>query len=172
MLSAQRAAAREFLAATLANGAVPALQVVAHAQAAGIAERTLQRARKDIGVQAVKAAFGGAWIWRFAPKEASPTKTAPATPASVEANGHRGHLTEGQITRVWHHPAALAAIEAYWQRVCPAVPPCLAWTFAREAGARYPGNLADQACWCLTAAIREAVGADAATVATNGTHGA
>ena len=64
--------AKEFIADFLANGETPAKEVLAAASAHGIAEKTLRRAAKDLGVDVAqvgtkgKSGTGG-WIWRLAP---------------------------------------------------------------------------------------------------------
>ena len=55
--------AREFLAALLADGPIPAGQVKGEARAAGIAERTLKRAKAALKVEARKAGMRGGWEW-------------------------------------------------------------------------------------------------------------
>ncbi len=158
MLNGRRAVAHAFLERTLASGPLPALQVEAAARAVGISERTLRRARKDIDVHAFKAAFGGAWLWMLSPKEAKGPKAATADLPSNGTNGHGRPTTQVGLTTLWHHPAALAAVEGYWRGVSPDLPVCLMWTFARDAEQRYPEDLPEQACWCIEQAIKEAFG--------------
>lgn len=55
--------AREFLRSELAAGPMPANQVQAGARANAISEKTLNRAKKDLGVVARKGAFAGGWNW-------------------------------------------------------------------------------------------------------------
>jgi putative DNA primase/helicase len=61
------AEARAFLEDTLAAGPVAALEVLAAAKAAGIAERTLRRAKSRDGITARKVEAGGGpvWVWRL-----------------------------------------------------------------------------------------------------------
>ncbi len=157
MRNGRRKLAREFLENALASGPVPAVQIEAAALAAGISARTLRRARQEIGVQAVKAAFGGAWVWRLGPKEANPVKTANPDMAGNGRNGTGAGLRAPDgLTSLWRRPAHLAAVEAYWRAVSPELPPCLMWTFAREAESRYPESVSEQARWCIEQAIRAA----------------
>jgi hypothetical protein len=53
--------ARAFLAAALAAGPLPAREVLAAAEQAGVAERTLRRAKRELGVEARKTSAG--WCW-------------------------------------------------------------------------------------------------------------
>lgn len=57
--------AKDFLRDLLSDGPVEAKQVKAEARDAGIAERTLARAKQLLAVQAVKSGFGdtGRWVW-------------------------------------------------------------------------------------------------------------
>jgi hypothetical protein len=57
-----RADAIEYLRDKLSAGPVPVKDVDEHARALGIAPRTLGRARKAMGVRAVKDGFGGGWL--------------------------------------------------------------------------------------------------------------
>lgn len=63
-----RQAAADWLRNVLANGPVEAREVLDHAKADLISERTLRRAKTDIGVIAEKAsgAEHGSWLWRLA----------------------------------------------------------------------------------------------------------
>jgi putative DNA primase/helicase len=56
-----RTEAEEYLRDKLSAGRVPVEDVNEHASALGIAPRTLARARKALGVRAVKDGFGGGW---------------------------------------------------------------------------------------------------------------
>jgi hypothetical protein len=55
--------AREFLKELLANGPVDAAEGGKAAKANSISERTLARARKQLGVKATKGGFGEGWTW-------------------------------------------------------------------------------------------------------------
>jgi hypothetical protein len=54
-------AAMSFLREELKNGALPSTQVIRDANAAGISERTLKRAKQSLGVRSVK--ISGGWLW-------------------------------------------------------------------------------------------------------------
>jgi hypothetical protein len=55
--------AKAFLETQLADGAQLGAEVEAAARKQGIAERTLRRAKKELGVKAAKDDFKGPWIW-------------------------------------------------------------------------------------------------------------
>jgi hypothetical protein len=55
--------AKEFLRETLSNGQVPAKKVQRLAEKAGIADKTLQRARKALRIQSNKGGFQESWVW-------------------------------------------------------------------------------------------------------------
>ena len=66
--SRSRGKATTFLRQLLADGAKPVLDIQDAATANGFAWRTIERAKKDLGVEAVKTDFGsrGGWNWRIA----------------------------------------------------------------------------------------------------------
>jgi putative DNA primase/helicase len=55
--------AKEFLRDLLANGRIDAKDGEEAAEANGIAERTLKRAKKELGVKSEKNGFDGGWTW-------------------------------------------------------------------------------------------------------------
>ena len=57
--------AKAFLKEELANGAVSSKELFEHAKEAGIAEKTLRRAARQIGVLIRKEGFEGGWTWSF-----------------------------------------------------------------------------------------------------------
>ena len=61
----QRREAEEFLQGYLEAKPMPADQVKEAAEANGITERTLRRAREGLGIVVEKAAFEGGWQWRL-----------------------------------------------------------------------------------------------------------
>jgi putative DNA primase/helicase len=61
--SAKGGEARGFLLAALAGGPRLAAEVKTEAEAVGITEETLKRARKRVGVVAEKVGYQGAWVW-------------------------------------------------------------------------------------------------------------
>ena len=66
----KRDAAAEFLEGLLADGPMPASEVKEEAEAEGISERTLKRAKQELGVEAVREGRSGEiggdlWCWRL-----------------------------------------------------------------------------------------------------------
>lgn len=55
--------AKGFLAAALTAGPVPSAQIIIQAGAAGIPERSIQRAAEKLGVLRTKAGFKEGWKW-------------------------------------------------------------------------------------------------------------
>ncbi|MGD0266199.1 MAG: AAA family ATPase [Candidatus Methylomirabilota bacterium] len=85
----EREEAKEFLTELLAARPVPSEDVKRQARAAGIAERTLFRAKRDLGVKADKEGFRGGWVWSLSPKAAK-----DATTACTGNAGNVGNLRE------------------------------------------------------------------------------
>ncbi len=83
--------AESFLVDMLADGPMPAKEVRRLAEEAGVAERTLMRAKKRLGVQSTKAGLAGAWSWSLpegCSKDAKDAKGRAWQPsASFEAPG-------------------------------------------------------------------------------------
>jgi putative DNA primase/helicase len=98
--------AKDFLIVALSDGAVSAAQLFADAESHHISERTLKRAKADLGVTAKKV--GNAWVWRLPlkqegqPDSSVPTETVaplaslPESPVDdgVEASVPRGPTKE------------------------------------------------------------------------------
>lgn len=78
----QGEAAGDFLLDALKDGWTPSDKIIKSARGAGIAERTLWRAKTKLGVVAKKLAFDGPWGWEL-PAQACQDIAKPATPASV-----------------------------------------------------------------------------------------
>ena len=57
--------AKEFLRDILANGPIEAEEGDRAAKAKGISKRTLDRAKKDLGIKADKDGFDGPWKWHL-----------------------------------------------------------------------------------------------------------
>ena len=55
--------AREYLLHTLAGGPTPANVVEEHARQSGISQRSLQRARQELGVLSRRSGFGSQGVW-------------------------------------------------------------------------------------------------------------
>lgn len=87
--------AADWLADKLASGPVPSVEIKAAAKADGIAERTLERAKKRLGVEATRDGFGGPWVWRLRDGRSPPSEPKTATPGTVAAYGASGGLRDG-----------------------------------------------------------------------------
>ena len=57
--------ALEFLQEILANGPVNAKEAEEEAEANGISERTLRRARMTLGIKVAKDGYQGPWMWKL-----------------------------------------------------------------------------------------------------------
>lgn len=55
--------AKGFLATALIEGPVSSSEIIASAAAAGISERSIQRAAEQLGVLREKVGFSGGWVW-------------------------------------------------------------------------------------------------------------
>jgi putative DNA primase/helicase len=60
--------AKEFLLEELKAGPVPVKKIYAEARDAGHSEKTLNRAKKELGIKAAKAGFSGGWAWNIPPQ--------------------------------------------------------------------------------------------------------
>lgn len=61
----------DFLRAELADGPRPVRKVEAEAESAGIHKRTLERAKRKLGIISQKTAANGGWTWRLPPGTAT-----------------------------------------------------------------------------------------------------
>lgn len=84
--------AQSFLASVLADGPMQAKRVYAEGREAGYSERTLRRAQKALGIEAVKEGMREGWQWRLSPKMAKTTEDGHTK--GVDAFGNPGHLRE------------------------------------------------------------------------------
>jgi putative DNA primase/helicase len=100
----ERAEAEEFLKDILATGPRPATEVLAEAKGAGIADRTVRRARKSVGIKPYRKAESenglgktGRWYWSL-PNGSEPPKVAnfpyDGHVSNVATLGDFGHLRE------------------------------------------------------------------------------
>jgi len=64
---AARDAAKQFLRDLLADGPVKRTEIEEAADANGISERTLFRAKADLQVMAKRDGAGGCWTWKLPP---------------------------------------------------------------------------------------------------------
>ena len=95
--------AEEFLTATLKDGPVPVRQIFALAEAEGIAERTIKRAKSNLDAKSYKEGLEGGWIWALkAAQETVPSNPRPeVTPVQKTGTLRRGPLApfeEGHIS--------------------------------------------------------------------------
>ncbi|MGH8570402.1 MAG: hypothetical protein ACREXU_20960 [Gammaproteobacteria bacterium] len=93
--------AKEFLRGLLANGPVPSKQIRADAAGACYAWRTIERAKKALGIESVKEGGhlgGGAqrWVWRL------PETKKPAEDRPTQIHGGLGGLGALQSTEDRH----------------------------------------------------------------------
>ena len=58
-----RMEARELLRVALADGPITAKRIIADAREVGIGERTLRKAKTDLGVKSTKVGHDGGWTW-------------------------------------------------------------------------------------------------------------
>ncbi len=66
--------AKSFLLTVLEHGPVPPKQIYNDARDAGHAERTIKRAKKDLGIHATKGGMREGWIWQIPAKGAKNTE--------------------------------------------------------------------------------------------------
>lgn len=83
--------AKEFLRDLLSEGPLPSSEVKKQAKEAGIAERTLWRAKTALGVKAVKGGFQEGWNWSL-PPEACQKDSKAANSEGLADLAHFGNL--------------------------------------------------------------------------------
>lgn len=88
--------ARDFLADALADGPVPVKDLRRAAHLAGIADRTLDRAKAALRIAATKEGFGeaGRWCWQLSP---APRPLSTPAPAYVRHTQEVTHLGEDGV---------------------------------------------------------------------------
>lgn len=105
-------AAATWLRELLAHGAMPAQRVLTDARHAGLAEKTLRRAAKQIGLKITKESFNGGWMWAL-PTDV-PTKMA-IDPKMVNSEmailGKNGSAMDTGKTGNTMHPTLQALME-------------------------------------------------------------
>ena len=115
----KRNGAEEWLAEALEAGPRPARQLYDEAEEAGIAKRTLDRAKGALGVKPTKRGFQGAWAWelpKVATKEVHPATWQPLEKEPIGQGARnvsifrqlRGSEWRGAERRGWtirHRPA-------------------------------------------------------------------
>jgi putative DNA primase/helicase len=72
--SSAMAQAKDWLTGVLADGPVPATEVLSRAEEDGLNETTVRRAGKDLGVKSKKSEFEGGWEWSLSSKKAEPAQ--------------------------------------------------------------------------------------------------
>ena len=90
--------AKRFLRDLLRDGPLPSSEVKRQAKEAGIAERTVWRAKTTLGVKAVKGGFEGGWKWSLPPEacQESPKRAKNHGVAEMAALGKLGSLGENE----------------------------------------------------------------------------
>lgn len=88
--------AKEFLRELLADGPVSSRQIRTDAEGAGHSWRTIQRAKKALGLEAVKDGMKGAWKWQLYTKDANETEDRHAN--RVAAFGSLGTLRPNPVS--------------------------------------------------------------------------
>lgn len=84
-----RSEAEEFLLGELDNGARPAKEIQAEARQVGIAEQTLKRAKRKLGVRSDKDGMEGGWRWSLpegGQKGAKGTEWTPSDPFGADVD--------------------------------------------------------------------------------------
>ncbi len=86
--------AKLWLQVVLADGPMDATEVLQKAKAEGITEKTVRRAKKAIGVEAVKLAMDGGWSWSLPPKVAKSAEDVQFSEVAIFEEV--GHLRESE----------------------------------------------------------------------------
>lgn len=98
--------AKDVLCQILADGPVSATDGQAQARRAGLKDRTLDRARHALGVQAIKTGRPGEldqeWTWSLPPKDASQSRRAPSSNGGVLRPAVAPFDAEGRPNGVEH----------------------------------------------------------------------
>ena len=84
----------DWLRGALADGSLPAAEVIAKAGADDIAEKTLRRAAKALGIKPRKLAMGAGWAWSLPSKMAKTGEDAQVL--NVDTFGGLGHLRDAE----------------------------------------------------------------------------
>jgi hypothetical protein len=87
----------EVLRGILEGGPRQAKDVKHEAKAAGISERTLDRARTRLHVQASKAGFSGGWLWALPAKDAKDANDSPSAGAWRSSQSWRSSPDSGHL---------------------------------------------------------------------------
>lgn len=82
--------AKDFLKGLLADGPVRSKQIKQDAEGAGYSWRTIQRAQKSLGIEAIKEGMSGGWVWQL--PYIPITEDRQDTPKTATQNGwHSSH---------------------------------------------------------------------------------
>lgn len=102
--------AKQFLITQLGSGAVPAKELVSRAGDLGISDKTLRRAKKQLGVQARKEGYQGEWVWMFAfgPNAIMRSALPEVASSSVDVGSKVVNLPKGA------QPEGVAIIGSSW----------------------------------------------------------
>ncbi len=104
----ERAQAVDWIREQLADGPVPAADIEVAAKKAGLAWRTLMRAKGALGVESYREGFGTPWRWRLPAdaEECQRPKNATVAPfanlASFEECQPPKNATKDATTSIWH----------------------------------------------------------------------
>ncbi|MDO8629885.1 MAG: AAA family ATPase, partial [Phycisphaerales bacterium] len=96
----------------LADGSKPAKTVKEAAEADGIAKRTLDRAKADLGVEATRDGFSGPWVWKLPECHSAPTESEERQPNGMAHYGDFGALCDDDTNPT---PTDLPTIPDGWQ---------------------------------------------------------
>lgn len=99
----------DFLRDELAAGPVGAKEIKARADAAGIAPRTLDRAKGRLGVKCGPDGFRGPWVWRLPDGQSAPDSAECANPIHGRTVGDSGAACGGDALPLDSSPDTLAA---------------------------------------------------------------
>lgn len=90
-----REEAEEWLADALALGPLPAKEIKGRAEDDGIAERTLNRAKKRLGIVSERTGFhDGAWCWRLPEDRRLPANPEDCHPQGMATYGESGNVRD------------------------------------------------------------------------------
>lgn len=83
----------------LAHGPISSKRILADAKDAGHSEKTLRRAKTQLGIKVKKTGMQGSWQWHLSTKVAKDTEAGQAKlPGTFEGIGH---LRENEETETW-----------------------------------------------------------------------
>lgn len=94
--------AEDWLVSFLAGGPVPAAEVIEAADEADIKEKTLRRAKTNLGVKSVKSEFRGSNVWTLPNANDGHLENTPS--ATIELNGHDRENHESKTRETLEKP--------------------------------------------------------------------